>query len=139
MEKGNTIKWILVLVAIVVVGFGAMKIFGSFTATGNAVQDTTTQITSTGEVKEFTMTAMQWQFSPDNIEVDKGDKVVLKIKSVDVTHGIAIPAFKVWETLEPGKEVRIEFIADKTGTFSFACSVPCGPGHTSMLGKIVVR
>ncbi len=92
-----------------------------------------------GETKEFNILAKQWQFSPGEIEVNKGDKVILNIKSIDVTHGVAIPNFGINEVLSPGKEVRIEFIADKEGTFYFSCSVSCGAGHSGMRGKIVVN
>jgi len=34
-------------------------------------------------------------------------------------HGFAINEFNVNERLEPGKTVIVEFVADKTGTFSF--------------------
>jgi len=89
--------------------------------------------------KEFDVVAKQWQFIPSTIEVNEGDTVILNIKSVDVSHGIAIPGFNVDEFLSPGNEVRIEFTADNKGTFFFACSVSCGVGHSGMIGKIVVN
>lgn len=144
MEKGNAIKWTLVLVAIVVVGFAGMKIFGSFSATGNDVQDSTTpttptQTAPTGEVKEFTMTAKKWDFSPSTITVNKGDTVKLYIKSIDVTHGFGLPDFGVNENLPPGERVNVEFVADKTGTFTFECTVYCGSGHSGMKGQLIVQ
>jgi len=93
----------------------------------------------TGQVKEFKMTAKQFAFEPEIIEVNKGDKVRLIVKSVDVPHGIAIPEYGVNERLNPGEPVVIEFIADKEGTFTAFCSVFCGSGHSNMKGKIVVN
>ncbi len=90
-------------------------------------------------IKEFNMTAKQWQFSPDTIEVNEGDTVILNIKSIDVTHGFALPNFGVDERLSPGNEVKIEFLANKEGTFYFACNVSCGVGHGGMNGKIIVN
>ncbi|NOZ81340.1 MAG: hypothetical protein GXP63_06745 [DPANN group archaeon] len=93
---------------------------------------------SAGGVKEITMTARNWKFEPNIIRVKKGDRVKLSITSVDVTHGFNLPAFGINENLEPGKTVTVEFVADKTGTFPFACSVYCGQGHSSMTGELVV-
>ena len=94
---------------------------------------------SNSEVKEFKMTAKQFAFVPETIEVNKGDKVRLIVTSTDIPHGIAIPEYGINERLDPGKEVSIEFTADKQGTFTAFCSVFCGSGHSNMKGKIVVR
>jgi cytochrome c oxidase subunit 2 len=91
------------------------------------------------EVKEFSITAKQWSFEPSTIEVKKGDKVRLLIKSIDVEHGFALPEFNVNENLSPGKEIKVEFTANKTGTFTFYCNVYCGSGHKDMKGTLVVK
>ena len=90
-------------------------------------------------IKEFTMTAKQWVFDPAVITVKQGDKVKLKITSIDVTHGFASLEFNVKTDLVPNKEVMVEFVADKKGEFSFFCSVKCGEGHRDMIGKLVVE
>ena len=92
-----------------------------------------------GEVKEFKLTAKQFAFEPSTIEVNKGDRVKLTVTSLDVPHGIAIPEYGINERLDPGNEVKIEFTAEKEGTFTAFCSVFCGSGHSSMKGKIVVK
>lgn len=90
-------------------------------------------------VKEFNITARQWAFDPATITVKQGDTVKLVIKSIDVTHGIALPAFDISRRLEPGKTVTIEFTADQKGTYSFFCSVFCGAGHSDMKGTLIVE
>ena len=94
---------------------------------------------TTTPAKEFSMIAKKWQFDPSIINVKQGDKVRLKIKSIDVTHGFNLLDFNVNENLEPEKEVVVEFIADKKGEFSFFCSVFCGAGHSGMKGKLIVE
>ena len=94
---------------------------------------------ATSVVKEFTMTAKNWQFSPATITVHTGDKVRLKITSLDVTHGFALPDYNIKADLAPGVEQTIEFVADKSGTFPFHCSVFCGAGHREMVGSLVVQ
>jgi cytochrome c oxidase subunit 2 len=91
------------------------------------------------EIKSFSLTAKKWEFSPSSITVNKGDTVKLSIKSIDVTHGFSLPDFNVNATLKPNETTEVTFIADKTGTFSFFCSVFCGAGHTDMNGTLIVK
>lgn len=102
-------------------------------------KDTEVAREDTGETKEFDLIAKQWAFEPSTIEVNKGDTVKLNIKSIDVRHGFKLPDFRINEALEPGKIVNIEFVADKTGTFTFSCSVFCGSGHKDMTGQLIVK
>ena len=102
-----------------------------FIGQGNPVQS--------GEVKEFKITAKQFAFEPSTIEVNRGVRVSLIVTSIDVAHGIAIPEYGINERLDPGKQVTIEFIAEKEGTFTAFCSVFCGSGHSNMKGKIIVK
>ncbi|HSU72986.1 MAG TPA: cytochrome c oxidase subunit II, partial [Candidatus Binatia bacterium] len=61
------------------------------------------------------------------------------VTSVDVTHGISIPAFHVNAQLQPGKATTVAFDATETGMFEFRCSVICGSGHRDMLGAVEVQ
>ena len=100
-------------------------------------------LTPSGEiidgVRVIKMEAFQYRFQPDPVVVKKGEKVRLLVTSTDVVHGIMIREFGVNEKLPPGKEVVIEFTADKTGTFTIHCSIFCGPGHGKMHGSLVVQ
>jgi cytochrome c oxidase subunit 2 len=104
-------------------------------------QELTTETTTTAmnPAKEFTITAKSWAFDPAVITVKQGDKVKLKIKSIDITHGFALPDFNVIIDLVPNKEETVEFTADKKGEFTFFCSFLCGEGHKDMKGKLVVE
>lgn len=90
-------------------------------------------------VREFTMTAKRFEFNPSTITVNKGDNVRITITSIDTTHGFSLPDFSINERLEPNQPVTVEFVADKTGAFTFRCSVPCGSGHGSMSGTLIVK
>ncbi|OGH64138.1 MAG: hypothetical protein A2821_02530 [Candidatus Magasanikbacteria bacterium RIFCSPHIGHO2_01_FULL_41_23] len=90
-------------------------------------------------VKSFTLTAKNWEFSPSTISVKKGDTVKLTITSTDVEHGFALPEFNVNKKFKAGETVNVEFVADKSGSFPFTCSVFCGSGHKSMKGTLVVE
>jgi len=91
------------------------------------------------QVKEFSITARRWEFDPSTITVNIGDTVKLSITSIDVTHGFNIPDFNIDEQLRPNTTVNIEFVADRTGSFPFRCSVICGSGHLGMTGKLIVN
>ncbi len=99
---------------------------------------TTPETVETSEAKVFDITAKQWEFVPGTIRVKKGDHVRLNIKTADVTHGFSLPEYGISQSINPGKTTVIEFTADKVGTFTFYCNVPCGSGHTSMKGMLIV-
>jgi len=75
------------------------------------------------------------------IEVSKGDQVVIKLRSADVTHGFSLKAFGIYvaKGIQPGKTVYVSFNADKVGTFMFMCTVFCGDIHQHMEGTLIVR
>lgn len=91
------------------------------------------------EVKEFNLKAQQWFFQPSTITVNQGDRVKLNIQSLDVPHGIAIPALGIEQVLPPNQTTTVEFVASKVGTFPFSCSILCGTGHGGMSGTLVVK
>ncbi len=96
-------------------------------------------VEETGEIKEFNLIANNWNFLSNEIEVNLGDRVILHVESVEGTHGIALADFGINEFINQGETVDIEFLADKQGTFSFYCNVPCGHGHSSMNGLFIVN
>jgi heme/copper-type cytochrome/quinol oxidase subunit 2 len=75
------------------------------------------------------------------IEVNKGDRVVLKLKSSDVIHGFSLKdaGIIITDGIHPGKVVLVSFIADKVGAFTFSCNAICGKNHESMQGTLMVR
>lgn len=94
---------------------------------------------TSGKQVTINMKAKKWEFDPNIIKAKKGDKVKLVITSEDVKHGFSLSAFNINEDLEPGKTTTIEFTADKTGTYTFVCSVFCGSGHSDMKGELIVE
>ncbi|MBT3324604.1 lipoprotein [archaeon] len=89
--------------------------------------------------KEFTMMAQEWEFVPNEIEVNQGDSVRLIITSIDVEHGFYLPEYGINANLPVYEDVVVEFVADEKGSFEFSCSVYCGEGHGSMDGKLIVN
>jgi cytochrome c oxidase subunit 2 len=84
------------------------------------------------------MKAYKYAFDPGDITVYKGQKITLNITAVDATHGFKLSDYGISEKLPRGETTTITFVADKTGTFTFKCSVFCGPGHFGMKGVLKV-
>ncbi|MEK6827185.1 MAG: cupredoxin domain-containing protein [Nanoarchaeota archaeon] len=110
---------VFILAMIVLAGFLIIKNF-----TGNSIKT---------EVKEFSVEAFRFGYSPDIITVNKGDKVRIKIENTDAIHGIRIPE------LELRNNEIIEFTADKIGEFNWYCNTFCGNGHMEMGGKLIIK
>ncbi|MDA3918493.1 MAG: hypothetical protein PF690_16170 [Deltaproteobacteria bacterium] len=74
------------------------------------------------------------------IRVRKGDNVVLKLTSSDVVHGFSLKGFGIFinDGIHPGKPSTVSFVADRSGTFTFACNAICGSHHENMFGTIIV-
>jgi heme/copper-type cytochrome/quinol oxidase subunit 2 len=93
----------------------------------------------TGADKIIYLKAKRFAFSPDTIKVKQANKVKIITQSLDVAHSFALSDFGVDEHIKPGKKSVIEFVADKSGEYTFRCSVYCGTGHAGMKGKLIVE
>lgn len=80
---------------------------------------------------EFDIKVDKVRFQPDSISVNRGDRVILKVTSLDEkAHGLTIEDFGLQRVIIPAKEtVNIEFLADKEGVFSYRCSKYCSFRH----------
>lgn len=114
-------------------------IMGEFNLSNFAEVTKVTEPPATVGRKEFIITAKQWSFSPSVIKVKKGDKVVLKLKTIDVAHSYSIPEFGINADIKPRETTVVEFTADKAGTFTSSCKVYCGVGHMGMTGTLIVE
>ncbi len=85
------------------------------------------------------MTARQWEFLPNYIEVNRGDTVTIYAQSADILHSIAIPGLDIEQALEPNRPVTIRFVADREGEYNFKSTKYSGIGFLKMKGIIVVK
>ena len=90
------------------------------------------------ETKTFQITAKKYDYTPDTIKVNQGDKVVLQVTATDVDHGFGIKEYNINRVLPKDKMVTIEFVADKKGEFTISCTKFCGWGHFGMQAKLIV-
>lgn len=122
------------VVIVAVIGAG-MTMMGKNTSTEDNSPAMTTQISpavqgaedtspSDDAVTTITLEAGAFYFKPDEIRIKKGEKVKIVMNSMDMMHdfvidelGVKLPVTKSGETNE------VEFVAEKTGTFEYYCSV----------------
>jgi cytochrome c oxidase subunit 2 len=94
----------------------------------------------TAPARTIDIAAADFKFVPEVIQVTAGETVVLRARSTDGKgHGLAIKELKVKAALpKTGEVVPIEITAGKPGTYTIACSVYCGSGHSRMRARLVV-
>lgn len=104
--------------------------------------------------------AKKYGYSPSRIVVNKGDTIILKPTSLDVTHGFLLDGYPIeaiikqkgiaflkytWEddtgrlNTDWDKVSEIEFVADTAGKFTFRCTQTCGNLHPFMIGELIVK
>ncbi|HZM60493.1 MAG TPA: cupredoxin domain-containing protein [Vicinamibacterales bacterium] len=89
--------------------------------------------------REFTITARDYRFSPDRIEVGQDDLVKLVVQSQDVAYSLTINQYRVSRRVPAGGSTVVEFRADQAGTFEFYSDMKNDARHGEMKGQLVVR
>lgn len=75
-------------------------------------------------VREFTVSGKNFSFAPATMRVNEGEKVRITFKNDSGTHDLVVEGYNArTKILQAGQSETIEFLADKTGTFEYYCSV----------------
>lgn len=91
------------------------------------------------ESEEIEIEATEFRFSPSEISLKEGTKLILHLKNTgQMPHDFVIDELQVRSrVLNPGETERIEIRANRKGTFSFYCSIG-NHRFLGMEGKVVV-
>ena len=89
-------------------------------------------------LREIEMVAQRFQYTPAEINLKAGEKVILAIRSLDFVHGFNIPDLGVRADLVPGKVTKVEIRPTKVGKLDFVCDNFCGDKHEEMHGTFIV-
>ena len=89
--------------------------------------------------REFTLTARNYNFSPNRVEAAQDDLIKLTVQSEDVAYGFTIDEYRLSKRVPAGGSTVIEFRADRPGTFSFYSNLSNDARHSQMRGQLVVR
>lgn len=88
---------------------------------------------------DIVVEARQFSYQPAVIRVKKGQRVRITLRSMDLTHGLHLDDYGREIMASPGQPRQLEFVADKSGRFTFRCSQTCGPLHPFMVGSLIVE
>ena len=88
--------------------------------------------------REFTITAGNFEFSPNRLEVTQDDLVKITLRSTDEAHSFVIDGYRIMKRVPANGSITFEFRADKAGTFAFYCGMTGAEGHSRMKGELVV-
>jgi len=110
----------------------------------NAVWDAAdTGVTRQGNVVEVKMLAIRSRFSPDRIDAQVGDTVVIHVTNVeqtpDMIHGLGIVEQNLNLVIDPGETKTVSFTVSKPGVFPFYCTNFCSALHQEMQGYLAVK
>ncbi|MHC4497237.1 MAG: cupredoxin domain-containing protein, partial [Planctomycetota bacterium] len=105
---------------------------------------------SDGQERDFNIKARQYAYDPAKIVVNKGDKIRIRLASLDVVHGFFLEGHDIDARVEPGIRQfkmrhpseghefvdvnEIVFTAQNPGKFRYRCSHTCGSMHPFMQG-----
>ncbi len=92
-------------------------------------------------IQRVRITAERFNYSPSRIKIKRGTIVEIIAESEDTTHGFFIATAGI-EGMIPARgkgELRLRFEATEAGSYPFECSRPCGAGHNTMRGVIIVE
>ncbi|TKG91159.1 cytochrome c oxidase subunit II [Puteibacter caeruleilacunae] len=99
------------------------------------------------DAMEVTAVARMWSFQfqyengkkTDTLYLPKDKPVKINMKSLDVIHGLFIPAFRVKSDMVPGRDDMFRwFIPHLEGKFDLFCTEYCGLSHSYMYTSAVV-
>ena len=91
-----------------------------------------------GNQRTIEVQVKRFGYEPGILTVRRGETVVIKLTSADVTHGFYLFDYGIRASVDPGEIRVIGFVADKPGRFSFRCSVTCGWMHPYEYGYLRV-
>jgi heme/copper-type cytochrome/quinol oxidase subunit 2 len=106
------------------------------TAYGETLENQSVQINK--EPRLINIIAKRFEYTPSQISVRKGERVTIRLESLDVTHGFYLDGYGINIKARPGLIGKATFVADKPGRFSFRCSETCGEFHPYMIGFLEV-
>jgi len=93
----------------------------------------------TAEIKTIDISGTNYTFSLEEIRVKKGDKVKIVFTSNDGFHDWTVDEFDAATSrVNTGSTASVEFVADKTGTFEYYCSVG-NHRQLGMVGNLIVE
>jgi cytochrome c oxidase subunit 2 len=77
-------------------------------------------------------------FSSDELRLEAGRQVELRLRALDVIHSFWVPEFRQKQDAVPGIETTLPITPTKPGTHTLMCAELCGLGHATMRAPVIV-
>lgn len=113
-----------------IVAAAAVAAVGSLAATG-------TEPPASRRVVE--VTAQRFQFTPAELHLRAGEPVMLRVTSLDVTHGFFQRELGIDTEIVPGRTTEVPVTPPRAGRYTIICDHYCGVGHGNMRLAVLVE
>jgi len=117
------------------------------------------QVPKTTTTRHISIDARRFGYRPGRIIVNKGDIIILRFSTSDVTHGFHLDGYPVELIARKGVTFRrntwqeekghlktdwnrvstVKLVASRSGKFIFRCTETCGNLHPFMTGELIVK
>jgi nitrous-oxide reductase len=101
-----------------------------------------TGVTRTGNQVVVKLTAIRSRYTPDRIDAQVGDELVVHVTNIeqtrDMIHGFGLIEHNINMVMDPGETKTFHIKLKKTGVFPFYCTNFCSALHQEMQGYLVV-
>ena len=125
----KTIVIVAVIVIVAIAGYFVFRSDGTPEVTNTPTASATplpskTPTPSQSAIKVFTVVGSNFSFSVPQIKVKKGDTVKIIFQSTGGVHDFVLDDFNVkTPNLQSGQSAEVTFVANKTGSFEYYCSI----------------
>jgi len=90
-------------------------------------------------VREFAVSGNSFAFSPSSLVVNQNDLVKITFTAQDQPHSFSIDEYRIVKRAGAGQTVTFEFRADRSGPFTFYCSLSQDAKCKDMKGTLTVK
>lgn len=88
--------------------------------------------------RDIRITARNYQFSPNEIEVNRGDTLKIELSSADFRYDFSLDGYGLSKTVNGEETINFEIEVTESGVFNFSCKLNC-VGHPEAKGTLTVR
>jgi heme/copper-type cytochrome/quinol oxidase subunit 2 len=91
------------------------------------------------QVRDISIEANDYAFSPAQIEIQKDDLVKVTFHARDIAHSFTIDDYRIAKRAAAGQRVVFEFRADQPGRFRYYCNLTLDERCKKMQGVLIVK
>lgn len=89
--------------------------------------------------KDVTITAKDFQFTPNVVTLKAGEPVDFHLRATQGVHELNVPEVGLKSVMLTASNTVMHVVPKKKGTFVSHCAVYCGIGHSNMKITFIVK